>query len=295
MKRIFSQTKSRYNILPYCLIFIVIVVFNFPSIFYFKNLWGDDQSYYFLWENSKIITSSYSRNIVQAIFSRAIIRIATITNIFVARGLVIGLIVIPTSILMYRIFNKILCIPIPVSILLTISPFISAAQILTPTYLVGDYMMVSLLFLCLYILITHKFINNNRNNLLLFIGSIITFFLAIESSELTVFTVPTIIIAVLVFNTFKPKQLFIHIPLIGFAIYKSVAISNNPLGKVNNIHNSLSQNEIAYRLSSFSDYLNPIHIIRYKNIDTFIVILFSIITIYGLFISFKWFIKNNNT
>lgn len=263
------------TIIPYVIISAIIFIFNIISIWGFDGLIQDDQEYYFRLFNKSIGDLTFRRNILHAIFTLEIIKIAAFTSVFFARFLIIILLSIPSAFLIYYFSHEHLKLERYTSIAISVLPFIMPNEVLVPTYMVGSYMLLALLFALVSIHFILSFSKRSDFSTPDFILAATAFYIATESSELIATMLPVFLFLIFIFRKLEAKQFILGTLLTFIAVRKAILIINKPHGPVNSINNDLSYSEIKDRIFHFLDYINPLH--GLTNIGFLNIILISII------------------
>jgi hypothetical protein len=270
-----KEYRSLKTIIPFVIISAIIFIFNIIYIWGFDGLIQDDQEYYSRLFNKSIGDLRFGRNIFHAIFTLEIIKIASLTSVFFARFLIILLLSIPSAFLIYHFSHGHYKLERYTSVAISVLPFILPNEALVPTYMVGSYMLLALLFALISIHFILRFTKRSDFSTPDFILAAATFYIATESSELIATMLPVFLFLIFIFRKLKAKQFILGSTLTFIAVRKAILIINKPHGHVNSINNDLSYSEIKHRIVHFLDYINPLH--GLTNIGLLNIILISII------------------
>ena len=262
--------------MPYLLIAGIIFGFNILSIWGIDGLITDDQVYYFSLYNKTVNDLQFRRNIIHALFTLGIIRLAEFTSIYFARLTILLLFSIPSAFMIFYFSNRHFHLRKEISLLIAVLPFIMPAEVRIPTYLVGSYILPAILFslFCFYFII--RFNRENRLSPQLLILVILFYWMAAESSELIAFMLPVFLFPIFVLKRISFKHILLGFCITFIAIRKAFLIAQKPLGNINDVNNEISISEIKYRLFHFLDFVNPFHIptaYGYTNIILILLIL----------------------
>lgn len=274
-------TKNRNELwkttFPFVIISIIIFIFNIISIWNFDGLFQDDQEYYFRLFNKNVSDLTFQRNIIHAIYTLEIIKIATLTSIFSARFLIIVLLSIPCAFLVYYFTHYHYQLRISTSIAVAVIPFILPNEVLVPTYMVGSYMLPAIIFTFITIYFILKFSKQSKFSITDYILAATFYFLAIESSELMALMLPVFLFLIFIFRKLSVKQFVLGSTFTFMAVVKAILVIIKPHGPVNNVRNEIPVSEIKRRIIHFLDFMNPFH--GLTNIGILNIILISIIIV----------------
>lgn len=269
------------TIIPFLILAFIIIIFNIIPIWGFDGLIQDDQEYYYRLYNMGIFDLTFSRNIIHAIYILEIIKLTIFTSVFTARFLIILLLSIPSACLIYYFLHYEYKLRKSTSIAIAVIPFILPNELLVPTYIVGSYMLLAILFSLITIYFILKFSRQSEFSTTYFILAATSYFITIESSELMASMLPVFLFLIFIFRKLSKKQLLLGAAFSLMAILKTILVIIRPHGPVNNVRNEIPVTEIKDRIVHFLDYMNPLHSLANSGILN--IILVSII-ILGAFI-----------
>ncbi len=251
--------ESWKTILPYLIIISIIFIFNIISIWGFNGILTDDQGYYFNLFNKTINDLHFKRNILHAIFTLEIIKIATSTSVFFARFLILFLFSIPSALLLFYISHNHFQLNKFASTAIAVFPFILPNEVRVPTYLVGSYMLPAILFALTSVHFILKFSKRTGFPITDFILAATFYYLATESTELIASMLPAFLFLIFIFRKLSYKQFLLGSLISFIAIRKAILIISKPSGAINSVHNNLTASEIKFRTIHFLDFINPFH------------------------------------
>jgi hypothetical protein len=245
------------SLLPYFIIAFTIFVFNILAIWDVDGLFQDDQEYFYRLFGKHIGDLKFSRNIIHAIYILDIIKIATTTSIYTARLFIILFLSLPTSFLLYYLVNNRYRLEKPTAAAVAILPFILPNELLIPTYIVGSYMLLAILFSFLAVFFILRFSEKDAFSRTDFFLASLFYFMATESSEIVATMLPVFLFPIFFYKKFWSKQFRLGIMLTLIAVVKTILVIKKPYGPVNSVKNDLPFSEIKYRILHFLDYINP--------------------------------------
>jgi hypothetical protein len=260
------------TILPFFILAFIIFVLNIIPIWGFDGLIQDDQEYYYRLYNKGIFDLTFSRNIIQAIYILEIIKIASFTSIFTARLLIILLLSIPSASLIYYFSHYEFNLRKSTSVAIAAIPFILPNEVFIPTYIVGSYMLLAILFALITIYFILKYSRESEFSTTYFVLAAASFGIAFESSELIASMLPVFLFLIFIFRKFSRKQLLLGAVFSLMAVLKSILVIIRPHGPVNNVRNEIPVPEIKDRIVNFLDFMNPFHTEAYSGILNIIVV-----------------------
>lgn len=278
MKRIFS------TVLPYLLIFLPIVIFNIEAIWGLKIMDQDDQHRYFLHPKDGWPLFGFGRLMISRIFVLGMNGIILNESLYLARLIVLVFFMLPSAALLFYLFRRMLNLPVIVSLTAAILPFILPSQTYIPTYVTGSYFFVSLIFGLLAIICGLKFLRSEKFNVAWFLSSVVSYFLATESSELLALYIPVMIIAFIGFSKYSSRQIYLNLPLIIISLVKIIRVITKPYANVNNVSNVVASSEKTDRFIKSFEYMNPFGI-DYTNYGWYFIL--ALIVLIALFIVFR--------
>jgi|GEM_PF-4180515 len=272
--------SSYYNFLPYLIILCIILIFNIISIWGIDGLYQDDQEYYYRTYDKDLSDLRFSRNILHAIYTLEINKIASHISIYTARLIVLVFLLIPCSFLIYYLIKKHFKLISAVAIPIAILPFILPNETTIPAYISGSYTLMGIMFALLSI---NFILNKSESNRIWepnFILAIVFYFLAFESTELFAFMLPVFLFLIFIFRKVTLKRVYLALFFSSLAILKSYMIMRRPHGTVNNVRHQVSLDEINHRIIHFMDFINPFHGLAdpgFLNLLVIVIILTAIV------------------
>jgi hypothetical protein len=274
--------------LPYLAIAGIIFIFNAISIWGFDGLMTDDQGYYFRLYDKTIDDLHFSRNIIHALFTLGIIKLATISSVYFARLVILLLLSIPCAFLVYHFARHEYHLRKHSAIAVAVLPFILPNEVQVPTYIVGSYMLPGLLAALISIWFILKYSKIDQFSVAFFVLSAVFYYLATECTELLATMVPAFLFLVFACRKLTWKQVMLGAALLFISVRKSYLVISHPYGNINSIENKLSINDIIYRVVHFPDYINPLFIPGKMLVINTIVIILIIFAAAVVFRNRKW-------
>jgi len=263
------------TIIPFSILAFIIFLFNIIPIWGFDGLIQDDQEYYYRLYNKGIFDLAFSRNIIHAIYSLEIMKIAILTSVFTARFLITIILSIPSACLIYYFSHYEYKLGKSASVAIAVIPFILPNEVLIPTYIAGSYMLLAILFSFITLYFILKYSRQSKFSKTYFILAATSYVLAFESSELMATMLPVFLFLIFIFRKLSMKQFLLGAVFSLLALLKSILVIIRPHGPVNNVRNEIPASEIKDRIVHLLDFMNPFNNLTYSAI--FNIVLVSII------------------
>jgi len=261
--------------IPLLIIAVIIFIFNIISIWGFDGLMTDDQGYFFSLYDKSISDLAFRRNIFHALFTLGIIKIASLSSVFFARFLILFLLSIPCAFLIYYFSHFQYQLKKHTAVAIAVLPFILPNEVRVPTYIVGSYMLLAILFSLISIYFILRFSKQSRFLVIDFILAATAYYVATESSELIASMLPVFLFLIFIFKKLSVKQILLGSIISFVAIRKIIHVVYKPYGGINDVSNDIPVSEIKNRIIHFMDFTNPFHIPT--NIGIMNIILISIV------------------
>ncbi len=261
------------QVIPYIIIPIILFAFNFEAIFGLDSLLLDDQARYSSALHDNLPWLKWSNLEISAYFRYPFWMLLTLSP-ELARGLVVLIWLLPIAYLAYYLFKVMFGLPKTISITAAVLPMILPGQTLIPAFIDGIYMLPGLLFLLVSIITGMKSMQS-KSWILIFV-SIATFYLAIETTELVVFSVFPFILLMLYTSKFSKKLWALIVPLLLISGYRLVEVILYPRSASTPV--DLTWEQIITRLKISIVYVNPFGISN-ESILGILIIVFALLAI----------------
>ncbi|PKP35112.1 MAG: hypothetical protein CVU00_04010 [Bacteroidetes bacterium HGW-Bacteroidetes-17] len=275
------------KIIPYIIIPIILIAFNLEAIFGLDSLLLDDQARYSSALQHNLPWLKWSNFEISAYFRYPFWMLLTLSP-ELARGLVVLVWLLPIAYLAYYLFNGMFGLPKTISIAAAILPMILPGQTLIPAFIDGIYMLPGLLFLLISIITGMKSIQSTSKSWILIFVSVVSFYIAIETTELVVFSVFPFILLMFYISNFGKKLWVLIVPLILISGYRLVEVILYPRSASTPV--DLTWEQIVTRLKISIVYVNPFGISN----ESFVGVLTIILVVLAIFLSVIWNRKKNN-
>jgi len=221
--------QNRSKIISYVIIGLVVVLFNLKSLGVHVIIL-DDFAHYAEIVEGKFGYARLHRSLIDPFFFYFFAKIMSYSAPMARAGILI-LFMLPLSFIVYHICTKYLSFPMTLSIFCAIIPQVLPGQAYVPTFVIGSYNTWSLLIFFLAVLFFLKYLEQKKTAF--WLGGILFYFGAVDSTETSIFLAAPLVIALLWFRKFNRRHIIVILGILVVAAYKVTFVLLAPYSNVN--------------------------------------------------------------